>query len=357
MCRKAVVTPLLIDGCAELFGDATPVFDAQGHLVSQAAELKTLGQLNITAIHLAKVENSTPLANGNVLADLGSYTRTDGTQGGAGTAAQLADIDLAVDSFHSQFADSIPVTTEAAALPDIQGSGQVRSLREAASLQTPEGAALAAVLTQYSQATGKAAQLALLDPLLKAWSDTSTMATTFPGNGAGAYAGHALTVDMQGVWSPDNVSNPGTPAYQAWAQKLTIMEHFNGRTYQPVPEGSDPVTITLWHNPRDMLQLSYEALKASVYDSLALQTRLEPILDKIGLTITDTGIELDFTQVEADFMAKIEADAVNGIADLMDFNARAEEMLAGDGRSRRWRYGDWNALNVAANNTNWRLTA
>jgi hypothetical protein len=148
-----------IDSGAELFGDATPVFDTQGNLVrqaadgfdalaqqdsnqdgvidaldtnwttlrvwqdanqdgiSQSAELKTLDDLNITAIHLAKVENSVPLANGNVLADLGSYTRSDGTEGGAGTAAQLADIDLAVDSFHSQFADHIPLTAAASALP------------------------------------------------------------------------------------------------------------------------------------------------------------------------------------------------------------------------------------------------
>jgi Ca2+-binding RTX toxin-like protein len=358
-----------IDSGAELFGDATPVFDTQGNLVrqaadgfdalaqqdsnqdgvidaldtnwttlrvwqdanqdgiSQSAELKTLDDLNITAIHLAKVENSVPLANGNVLADLGSYTRSDGTEGGAGTAAQLADIDLAVDSFHSQFADHIPLTAAASALPDIQGSGQVRSLREAASLDTAEGAALAALLTQYSQATTKAAQLALLDPLLKAWSDTSPMATTF----TGAYAGHALTVDMQGVWSPDNVSNPGTPAYQAWAQKLTIMEHFNGRTYQPVPEGSAAVTVTLWHSPRDMLQVSYDALKASVYQSLALQTRLKPYLDAIGLNITDAGVQLDFTQVKADFTAKIDADPGNGVADLMDFNRGTGEMLAGSG--------------------------
>ncbi len=73
--------------------------------------------------------------------------------------------------------------------------------------------------------------------------------------------------------APLALSNPGTPAYQAWAQKLTIMEHFNGRTYQPVPDGTDPVTMTLWHSPHDGLQLSYDALKTSVYQSLALQTR------------------------------------------------------------------------------------
>jgi hypothetical protein len=308
MCRKATVTPLLFD------------IDAVGIKKSVGWVAPDDGLLALDR-------------NGNVLADLGSYTRSDGTEGGAGTAAQLADIDLAVDSFHSQFADHIPLTAAASALPDIQGSGQVRSLREAASLDTAEGAALAALLTQYSQATSKSAQLALLDPLLKAWSDTSPMATTF----TGAYAGHALTVDMQGVWSPDNVSNPGTPAYQAWAAKLTLMEHFNGRTYQPVPEGSAAVTVTLWHSPRDMLQLSYEALKTSVYQSLALQTRLKPYLDEIGLNITDAGVQLDFTQVKADFTAKIDADPVNGFADLMDFNTGTQEMLANSG---------WNGANM-----------
>ncbi len=169
--------------------------------------------------------------------------------------------------------------------------------------------------------------MALLDPLLKAWSDTSPMAATF----TGAYAGHALTVDMQGVWSPDNVSNPDTPAYQAWAHKLTIMERFNGRTYAQVPDGTDPVTITLWHSPRDLLQLSYDALRISVYQSLALQTRLKPYLDAIDLNISDTGIHLDFTQVKADFVAKIDADPANGIADLMEFSASTREVLADSG--------------------------
>ncbi|MCK9387630.1 MAG: putative Ig domain-containing protein [Sulfuritalea sp.] len=355
-----------IDSGAELFGDATPIVDANGNLIrqaadgfdalaqqdsnldgvidgldthwanlrvwqdtnqdgiSQSAELKTLAQLDITALHLAKVENSLSLANGNVLADLGSYTRADGTQGGAGTTAQLADIDLAVDSFHSQFADSIPLSVEAQTLPDIQGSGQVRSLREAASLPTSEGAALAALLSQYSQATSQAAQLALLDPLLKAWSDTSPMAATF----TGAYTGHSLTVDMQ-TWYTGLVA--GTPGYQAMADKLTIMERFNGRTFQPVPEGIDPITITLWHNAQDMLNLSYEALRTSVHDSLALQTRLKPYLDQIQLAIDDSGIRLDFAQVKANFMAQIYADPANGFADLKDFNRSTGELLAGSG--------------------------
>ena len=64
--------------------------------------------------------------------------------------------------------------------------------------------------------------------LIKVWSDTSTMLTT----ATGAYAGHPITVTLQGITN-------GTPEYQAWLDKLTILERFNGRTYRVVPAGSE----------------------------------------------------------------------------------------------------------------------
>jgi len=176
------------------------------------------------------------------------------------------------------------ISDEALALPDMQGSGQVRSLREAATLS----ATLAGLLTEFSQAGTRAAQQALLDRIVDAWADTSTMATTF----TGAYAGHALTVDMQAVAA-------GSAEYAAWADKLTIMERFNGRTYQSVPDGTAAVTLTLWHSPRDLLEQSYEALKDSVYAALVVQTRLKPYLDAISLSIGENGITLDFSAMEA----------------------------------------------------------
>jgi len=63
----------------------------------------------------------------------------------------------------------------------MQGAGQVRSLREAASQSTT----LAQLLTDFA-AANRAAQQALIDPILKAWSDTSIMATTFNGAYTGA---------------------------------------------------------------------------------------------------------------------------------------------------------------------------
>ena len=311
-----------IDSGAELFGDSTPLstggtaadgfaavadldsngdglVDAQDTAwtdlrvwqdtnqdgISDEGELKTLSEAGIASITVGKTEHLAVLANGNAIADLGSFTRSDGSEGTTGSVGQLADIDLAVDTFHSQFADTIPTTAATETLPDMGGSGQVRSLRQAASLDTAAGTALAAALAQYAGATTRAEQLSLLDGLLKAWSDTSAMATTF----TGAYAGHELTVDMQS-WYAGPTYNVGGADYLAWADKLTVMERFNGRTYQPVPDGTDPVALTLWHSPRDLLQLGYDALKQSVYDGLLLQTRLKPYMDAVGLTVSDAGI-------------------------------------------------------------------
>src|SRR3989344_2506966 len=87
------------------------------------------------------------------------------------------------------------------------------------------------ILEQLVQATTYEAQRNLIDSLIQAWSDTSTMATT----AAGAYAGHPLTITFEGI-------APSTPEYQAWLDKLSIMERFNGRTFNVVPAGGDPGT-------------------------------------------------------------------------------------------------------------------
>ncbi len=310
--------------------------------ISQSNELFTLDALGVASINVGKTEHSTTLTNGNIIADLGTYTRSDGSQHTAGTAGQLADVDLAIDTFTSHFTDTLPISAEAQALPDIQGAGQVRSLREAATL-SPQ---LAGLLTQFSQAGTRAQQQALIDDLLKAWSDTSAMATTF----TGAYAGHTLTVDMQGVWSPDDV-RVGTPGYDAWANKLTILERFNGRTYQPVPAGSEAVNLTLYHNPRDLLQQSYDALRASVYENLVLQTRLRPYLDAINLTVDESGVRLDFSAMEAAMDALHATDPVKAVINRIEMLKYAGTSLEAAGWNGTQKIGAW--MSEAEVSANW----
>ena len=111
--------------------------------VTDAGELQTLGSLGIAGLNVASTSHSQTLANGNELADLGTYIKTDGQ---VGTLGQTADVNLAVDTFTSQFTDTLPVSESVMPLPDMQGAGQVRSLHEAATLSP----ALAALVTQFA---------------------------------------------------------------------------------------------------------------------------------------------------------------------------------------------------------------
>ena len=66
------------------------------------------------------------LADGSRIGDLGSFTRADGTTG------TMGDADLVQDTFFREFTDDVPVSADVAALPDMQGSGKVRDLQQAA---------------------------------------------------------------------------------------------------------------------------------------------------------------------------------------------------------------------------------
>ena len=247
--------------------------------ISQTGELFTLASQGITALKVAKTSNSTFLANGNQIADLGGFVRSDGSNGTLGAVEQLADVNLASNPFYSEFTDHILLTEAAQTMADMQGAGQVRNLREAASLPTSQGNALATALTAFSAATTRSDQMAQLDSLLKTWAETSSMATT----ASGAFAGVNLSVTFAGVAN-------GSPAWQAWMDKLSILERFNGQTFMPVPAAGTTLAIDFFSTREVLLDAAYTALKESVYGALVMQTRLKPYLDSVGLSVDANGI-------------------------------------------------------------------
>lgn len=145
--------------------------------ITQAGELTTLAAQNIASFNVAKTANSQTLNNGNQIADLGSYTKSDGSQATLGeVTGSLGDVNLASNPFYNQFTDTVTLTPQTQVLPDMHGSGMVRNLREAANLPTTEAATLAATLTQYATADYDT-QHAMLDSLVQQWSATSTFLT------------------------------------------------------------------------------------------------------------------------------------------------------------------------------------
>ncbi|MBK6906597.1 MAG: hypothetical protein IPH08_05815 [Rhodocyclaceae bacterium] len=177
------------------------------------------------------------------------------------------------------------------------GAGMVRSLRQAASLATPEGAALAVLLGQYAQAPTRSEQQALLDELLAAWAATSPMATTF----AGAYAGHPLTVNVEGVAT-------GSAAYQAWAAKLDILERFNGRTFNVVPAGNGAVSVTLLAGAQTPLSKAMTASSNRSMPAWSRRPACSPCSTAYSCRSTQRASRLDLSEVEAALVAGLNAD-------------------------------------------------
>ncbi|MBZ0093956.1 MAG: hypothetical protein K8H75_01060 [Sulfuricella sp.] len=155
---------------------------------SQAGELQTLEEAGINALHVGKTENAQPLANGNLLADLGSYTRTDGTEGGLGAVSgQMGDIDLADNPFYSEFIDTIPLTAEAQSLPDMNGAGLVRDLRQAASLSGELASRVSGLNATLDAPVTRAQMLSEIDGLIDGWAATSGMTTSIAAAQAQGY--------------------------------------------------------------------------------------------------------------------------------------------------------------------------
>lgn len=340
--------------------------------ISQSGELFTLQQLGITAINVASVVHDQPLANGNQIADLGTYVRSDGTEGTIGETHGTADVDLVENAFYREFPDQIPLAEGITDLPNMAGSGLVRDIWEAASLSTE----FRGMLEAFSEATTRSEQLALIDQLVLEWAKTAGMASMEarawendyglrwqqigsavnnwsgflhaapPGGGGGGSGGGGLT-------DPEEIA-----ARAAWdaaviqARNLfTVLEAFNGRYFFAMPEDpfagaaselnvlsmvdpDDPesgggggvvthpvIQLTISQAQLDALAASYDVLREAVYNALALQTRLQPLVDMIVLAPAPdgTGVVLDFQDLESELQARIQQNAVNGMADLIEF--------------------------------------
>jgi hypothetical protein len=236
--------------------------------ITEAGELFTLDELGITRIAVSGVDNGSSI-NGNTVEQTASFT-INGQEQTAG------DIGLTSAPFYRQFTDEIAVSEEAAALPWMRGSGMARDLDEAATL-SPE---LANLLTQFTQATTRDAQMALIDSIITAWAKSSDYWATLEQELGGTVA---INMDYSAGMTEAQFRN-----------LISVLEVFNGSRFFDGGANLSGDVINgfaiLPHGPQMTdLEASYAALKDSIYGALVLQTRLMPYLDGISVTLTMDG--------------------------------------------------------------------
>ena len=226
--------------------------------ISQTNELFSLENLGIVQLKTQKTEHSQILANGNEIADLGTYLKADGTTG-AISSQKMGDINLAEYSFYRQFINKLTVPEQMQDMPNIAGSGKVRDLLEATSQSTR----LQNLLTEYSQLTTAEQQRGKIEKLLDAWADTSGMAESMDvrddryriyynafgniqkkdyiigdtsvsssGGGGGAIVSTEYIHDID----REDIKQEYKDLIKAWNQKIHILESFNGLYFFGLPE-------------------------------------------------------------------------------------------------------------------------
>ncbi|MFN3716746.1 MAG: hypothetical protein ACK4R8_08495 [Thiobacillus sp.] len=113
----------ILDASDPAFAELKLWRDSDQNGATGAGELISLADAGIVSLNLAHTLKNQRLANGNTLAREGSFTRADGTVSGMG------EFKLAIDTFHTQFAEAIEVPEELKTLPNMQGAGNVRKSR------------------------------------------------------------------------------------------------------------------------------------------------------------------------------------------------------------------------------------
>ncbi|AYC32737.1 hypothetical protein D3880_10210 [Pseudomonas cavernae] len=405
------------DALRELDSNGDGIFDAQDeHFasvrvwqdlnqdgVSQAGELKTLVESNIASINLT-AKSSNQASNGNLISAVGSFVRLDGSAGEvSGNQSLAANLDLASNPFYREYTDHIELSEEVAALPDMQGSGAVRDLQEAAMLD----AGLRTVLSQYAQATTRDQQLALVDKLLVEWASSSDFRTfdqrvsnlnTESGfldiefefayswnkpesgfslsGGSGSGSGGSLGFPLE----EDTGPTAEQLAKKGLLEKIKILEVFNAQNFfnfakqeTQAENGDRDVsfrlasgatsrntggalggmlfgTHTVYITEEDLavnagqagfLESAYETLRQSVYDALLLQTRLKPYMDAVSLAIDESGLRLDFSQVDSLFQARYDSAPGEAIRDLLDLQRVVGVNLAAQGWEGLGQLNQW----------------
>ncbi|GAM31525.1 bifunctional hemolysin-adenylate cyclase precursor [Acinetobacter calcoaceticus] len=332
--------------------------------ISQANELFSMSALDIDGIHVTSSGHSQILENGNEIAELGTYYKTNGSQEVFGGVSHMADVNLVNDTFHRAFTDNIAISPEVALLPNMIGAGKLRDLHEAM-MQSEQ---LKTLVQQFSIETDYLAQRSLVQDIIKAWVETDTSYQSIEQR--------AATEDATIFWSnidnyryfnhiEDN-SNPDKPIYDQlwqnlqieWNYKLRILEEFNGRYYFKLPsemangltavdgidgwshlvEGQEykQYTLTIASNHAELLEAAYNNIIINIQNSLLLQTHFKQLIDLIQIVYDETkGIVVDSTRLDQYFEQKIAENFTAGITELYDFGYSTYSLL-NNGNLSHW---------------------
>lgn len=231
-------------------------------------------QLNGNFVTSSRVD-----ANGNQHQQVGSYITA------AGYVRALTDVWFVTDRTDTVALNPVTLTHELRALPNIEGQGTVRSLREAMALDP----ALQALVSQFGQAD-PSETTALLQQILWKWSG----------------------VEAQDPWSRGQTVDD--------ARWLYMVEAFSG---QPFVQANGPTAgaSNPGHAAAADVYAVAQQIAANAYGQLMSQTKLKDLYELITVDWAQTEriFVVQMGQVVNALVAAINADRASGLALISDF--------------------------------------
>lgn len=244
--------------------------------VSQAKEMKSLADVGIKAINLNSTVTGAADAMGNIQRRLGSFVKTDGSDGQIGEYLLNRDTMSSLD----MFGDSVVIPDDIAVLPDLQGAGNVSSLRIA--MAKDESGQLKKMVLEFLETKDAAARDELFTNVIYKWAGADKLDP----NGRGGL------VD---------------------ARQLAVLEKFMGMNFAGT-NGANPNA-----NAAPLLQKAYYKLVDRLYAAMASTTYLKDIISRVNYKVGESGAVIEFADVINDIDKAINNDSVSGKQLLADF--------------------------------------
>ncbi len=244
--------------------------------ISQTDEIKTLADIGIKAINLNSTTTGAADAMGNIQRRLGSFVKTDGSDGQIGEYLLNRDTMSSLDTF----GDSVTIPDDIAALPDLQGAGNVSSLRIA--MARDESGQLKKMVLEFLETKDAAARDKLFTNIVYKW--------------VGA-----------------DVVDPDSRGKLMDARQLAVLEKFMGMGFMGT-NGANPNA-----NAAPLLQKAYYKLVDRLYAAMASATYLKDIISRVNYKIGESGAVIELTDVINDIDKAIDNDSVSGKQLLADF--------------------------------------
>lgn len=241
--------------------------DINGDGVSTVSELKSLIDLGIVSIALTYLDTGITDASDNIQVRAGEFTQSDGTTGVIGEYLFNRDTASSIDE------PAGILSPEIAALPNIQGAGNVASLHKA----------------MAEDSTGD------LQDLVEAF-----MAETNP---------TVRTTIMEQIlvkWAGSDAVDPMSRGGLFDAQKLSVMEKFFG-----VEFANNPVA-----NAVPSLKASYRELLDTMYVALVSETHLK---DLLSLVTVDNSGSLNIADAQVAISSLLTTNHASGESLLEEF--------------------------------------